>query len=46
MKVEGNYWSNEPDMKERIGAWELDDNCNPERQYIPKKKGLVRLIRP
>ncbi len=46
MKVEGNYWSNEPDTAGRVGAWELDDNCDPERQYIPKKKGLARLIRP
>ncbi len=46
MKVEGNYWSSEPDMAGRVGAWELDDNCDPERQYIPKNKGLVRLVRP
>ncbi len=46
MKMEGNYWSDEPDMDGRVGTWELDDNCDPERQYIPKKKGLVRVIRP
>ncbi len=46
MKVEGNYWSDEPDMDGRVGTWELDDNCDPERQYIPKKKGLVRAVRP
>lgn len=46
MKVEGNYWSDEPDMDGRVGTWELDDNCDPERQYISKKKGLVRVIRP
>jgi len=46
MKMTGNYWSNEPDAAGRVGAWELDDNCDPERQYIPKKKGLVRLVRP
>jgi hypothetical protein len=45
IEVEGTYWSDEPDNKGRVGAWELDDNCDAERQYIPKKKGYVRAIR-
>jgi len=45
LQVEGTYWSDEPDNKSRVGAWELDDNYDPERQYIPKKKGYVRAIR-
>jgi len=45
MKVEGTYWSDEPDLQGRVGTWELDDNCDPERQYIPKEKGRVRAVR-
>jgi len=45
LQVEGTYWSDEPDFQGRVGAWELDDNCDPERRYIPKKKGYVRAIR-
>jgi uncharacterized protein DUF1566 len=45
MKVEGTYWSDEPDLEGRVGTWELDDNCDPERQYIPKQKGQVRAVR-
>ncbi|WP_456387250.1 Lcl domain-containing protein [Desulfolithobacter sp.] len=45
-QVDGTYWSDEPDMDGRVGTWELDDNCDPERRYIPKKKGRVRAIRP
>lgn len=46
MQVEGTYWSDEPDLEGRVGTWELDDNCDPERQYIPKQKGQVRAVRP
>lgn len=46
LQPEGTYWSGEADLEDRVGTWELDDNCDPERQYIPKKKGLVRAIRP
>lgn len=45
LQVEGTYWSGEADNEGRVGAWELDDNCDPERQYIPKKRGYVRAIR-
>ncbi len=45
MKVEGIYWSDEPDLEGRVGTWELDDNCDPERQYIPKQRGYVRAVR-
>ncbi len=45
IEVDGTYWSDEPDNEGRVGAWELDDNCDAERQYIPKKKGYVRAIR-
>jgi len=43
---EGTYWSGEADLEDRVGTWELDDNCDPERQYVPKKRGHVRAIRP
>ena len=45
LKSEGNYWSDEPDSEGRVGAWEMDDNCDPERQYIPKNHGRIRAIR-
>jgi len=45
LKSEGSYWSDEPDNMGRVGAWEMDDNCDPERQYIPKKAGRIRAIR-
>ena len=45
MRVEGTYWSDEPDLEGRVGTWELNDNCDPERQYIPKQKGQVRAVR-
>ncbi len=45
LQVEGTYWSDEADLEGRVGTWELDDNCDPERQYIPKDKGKVRAVR-
>ena len=45
MVVEGNYWSGDRDAQGRAGAWELDDNCDAERQYIPKQTGVVRAVR-
>jgi Protein of unknown function (DUF1566) len=45
LKSEGSYWSDEPDNKGRVGAWEMDDNCDPERQYTPKNAGRIRAIR-
>ena len=46
LQVEGTYWSDEPDQEGRVGTWELDDNCDPERQYIPRTRGKVRAVRP
>ncbi len=45
MNVEGTYWSDEEDLEGRVGTWELDDNCDPERRYIPKQRGKVRAVR-
>lgn len=45
LDAEGTYWSDEADLEGRVGTWELDDNCDPERRYIPKQKGKVRAIR-
>ncbi len=45
LAAEGTYWSDEADLQGRVGTWELDDNCDAERQYIPKTKGMVRAIR-
>lgn len=43
--TKGNYWSDEPDAEGRVGSWEMDENCDPERQYIPKQAGRVRVVR-
>lgn len=45
LDAEGTYWSDEPDLEGRVGSWELDDNCDAERRYIPKQRGRVRAIR-
>jgi len=45
IKTKGNYWSDEPDAEGRVGSWEMDENCDPERQYIPKQAGRVRVVR-
>ena len=45
LEAEGTYWSDEEDLQGRVGTWELDDNCDAERQYIPKSRGKVRAIR-
>lgn len=45
INTKGNYWSDEPDAEGRVGSWEMDENCDPERQYIPKQAGRVRVIR-
>jgi hypothetical protein len=46
MEFEGNYWSADVDKKGRVGAWELDGDCHPEREYVPKEAGFVRAVRP
>ncbi len=43
---EGNYWSDVKDGDGMAGAWEIADQCDPERQYFPNGKGRVRLVRP
>ncbi len=45
IKSKGNYWSDEPDSEGKVGAWEMDDNCDPERRYAPKTIGRIRAIR-
>lgn len=46
MDFEGSYWSGDKDNKGRVGAWELDGECHPEREYVPNKAGYVRAVRP
>jgi hypothetical protein len=42
----GRYWSGEKDGQGTVGAWEIGDQCDPERQYRPGTKGYVRAVRP
>lgn len=46
MDHEGSYWSAEKDGQGKAGAWEIADQCDPEREYFSQGKGRVRLIRP
>ena len=46
MKLEGNFWTDEQDGEGLVGAWEIGDQCDPERQYFKSAKGFVRLVRP
>jgi hypothetical protein len=46
LDLKGNYWSGEKDGEGMVGAWELGDQCDPERRYYEKKKGYVRAVRP
>lgn len=43
---EGNYWTDEKDGEGMVGAWEIGDHCGTERDYIGKKSGFVRAVRP
>lgn len=42
----GNYWSDEKNGEGKAGAWEISDQCDPERQYAPSAKGYIRVVRP
>ena len=46
LQFEGKYWSGEKDGDGMVGAWEIADQCDPERQYFPGGPGLVRAVRP
>jgi len=43
---EGKYWSGKKDGEGMVGAWEISDQCDPERQYFAGSEGYVRAIRP
>lgn len=42
----GNYWSSEKDGEGKAGAWQISDQCDPERQYAPSTRGYIRAVRP
>lgn len=46
LNLKGNYWSDEKDGEGMVGAWEIGDQCDPERKYFEKTKGYVRAVRP
>lgn len=46
IEKEGSYWSDELDGEGMVGAWEISDQCEPERHYFANTKGYVRAIRP
>lgn len=42
----GNYWSDEKNGEGRVGAWEICNHCGTGRDYVGKKSGFVRAVRP
>lgn len=45
-QFEGKYWLVNPKGAVSVGAWEIGDQCGPERTFYVGKKGYVRAIRP
>jgi hypothetical protein len=45
-QFEGKYWLVNPKGAVSVGAWEIGDQCGPERTFYAAKKGYVRAIRP
>lgn len=43
---EGKYWSGEKNGEGMVGAWEIAEQCDPERRYAPAGRGYVRAVRP
>ncbi|MFZ5776124.1 MAG: DUF1566 domain-containing protein [Thermodesulfobacteriota bacterium] len=43
---EGKYWSGEKNGEGMAGAWEIAEQCDPERHYAPAGSGYVRAVRP
>ncbi|OKY74082.1 MAG: hypothetical protein BM485_15830 [Desulfobulbaceae bacterium DB1] len=43
---EGSYWSVDKSGEGVVGAWEISDQCDPQRKYAPGTKGYVRAVRP
>ena len=45
-QFEGKYWLADQKGAVSVGAWEIGDQCGPERTFYHGKKGYVRAIRP
>lgn len=39
--IEGNYWHTDDKGMISVGAWEIGDQCGPERLFYPGKSGYV-----
>lgn len=46
LERKGAYWSEENTGEGTVGAWEISDQCDPQRRYAPGTKGYVRAVRP
>lgn len=46
MDLQGRYWSGEKDGEGMAGAWEIGDQCEPQRRYFTGGQGSVRAVRP
>jgi len=42
----GAYWSASEEDGSGVGAWEVGDQCEVERNYVKYAKGRVRAVRP
>jgi hypothetical protein len=46
MELQGRFWSGENEGEGRAGAWEIGDQCEPQRRYFSGQRGAVRAVRP
>ena len=46
LALAGNFWSDEKDGEGMVGAWEIGNQCDPDKEYFPGTKGRVRAVRP
>lgn len=46
MDLQGRYWSGQKDGEGMAGAWEIGDQCEPQRRHFKGGHGSVRAVRP
>lgn len=46
MDLQGRYWSEDTDGEGVAGAWEIGDQCEPQRRYFAGGHGSLRAVRP
>lgn len=46
VQIEGNYWMVMESGESSAAAWEVGDQCEPERFFYKKQSGRIRAVRP